>query len=180
MATTLDAIQDLLKGKQTTAPRQHSGEGIFFASKVADLLTIQSFGKKLIFNNLINDIFIRDIKTTKGTKVIFSINPKSKKNLQQIFKNYSGEAYGFSKTKVAVKLYELRNEYISRSQGRRIMVGLEKFKHITLDFKGVKTVDQGFADEIFHVWQNNHPKIIITYQNASENVKFMIKRAQNE
>ncbi|MDP3142918.1 MAG: ATP-binding protein, partial [Candidatus Omnitrophota bacterium] len=46
----LEAIQDLIKGKQTTAPKQHSGEGIFFTSKVADILTFQSSAKKLIFH----------------------------------------------------------------------------------------------------------------------------------
>jgi hypothetical protein len=38
----LEAIQDLLKGKQTTMPKSHSGEGIFFTSKIADNLTISS------------------------------------------------------------------------------------------------------------------------------------------
>jgi len=179
LSTTLDAIQDLLKGKQTTAPNEHSGEGIFFTSKVADILTIQSSNKKLIFNNLIGDIFIRDVKSIGGTKVTFTINTKGKKNLQQVFKTYSGKAYGFTKTKVAVKLYELGSEYISRSQARRIMTGLEKFKHVVLGFKGVKTVGQGFADEVFRVWQKNHPEIMIESKNMNENVKFMIKRAQN-
>ncbi|MBI5466433.1 MAG: DUF4325 domain-containing protein [Candidatus Kerfeldbacteria bacterium] len=177
LKTTMEAIQDLLKGKQTTAPRRHTGEGIFFTSKVADVLAIQSSGKKLIFDNLIGDVFIRDIRPTKGTKVIFTIGFKSKRSLRQVFKDYSGEAYGFSKTKVAVRLYELGSEYISRSQARRVMAGLEKFKHITLDFKGVTIVGQGFADEVFRVWQNKHPNIDITFQNTNENVGFMIKWA---
>ncbi|GAH25948.1 unnamed protein product, partial [marine sediment metagenome] len=32
LSSEMDAIQDLLKGKQTTAPSYHSGEGIFFTS----------------------------------------------------------------------------------------------------------------------------------------------------
>ncbi len=36
LASELEAMQDLLKGKTTTAPHAHSGEGIFFTSKVAD------------------------------------------------------------------------------------------------------------------------------------------------
>ena len=46
----MEAIQDLLKGKQTTAPEAHSGEGIFFTSKVSSVLTIQSSHKKLIYS----------------------------------------------------------------------------------------------------------------------------------
>lgn len=40
LASNMEAIQNLLKGKETTAPKAHSGEGIFFTSKAADILTI--------------------------------------------------------------------------------------------------------------------------------------------
>jgi len=71
-------------------------------------------------------------------------------------------------------------EYISRSQARRILVGLEKFKTIMLDFKDVKVVGQGFSDEVFRIWKMRHPEINIISQNVNENVNFMIKRAQAE
>lgn len=173
----LEAIQDLLKGKQTTAPKEHTGEGIFFTSKVADLLTIQSSTKKLIFNNILNDVFIREVKKIKGTKVSFAISAKSKTNLNHIFKQYSEGAFTFNKTITRVALYKLDSAFISRSQARRILSGLEKFKKIVLDFKGVETVGQAFADEVFRVWQNRHPDIAIGYNNAGENIVFMIKRA---
>lgn len=173
----LEAIQDLLKGKQTTAPEEHTGEGIFFTSKAADRLVIQGSDKRLIFDNILDDIFVKDSKTKKGTRVKFEISINSKTDLGKIFREYSGEAFEFSKTRVIVDLYELDNVYISRSQARRILSGLEKFKMIILDFKDVETIGQAFADEVFRVWQNNHPKIIIDYQNANENVLFMIKRA---
>lgn len=180
LKNTLEAIQDLLKGKQTTAPRQHTGEGIFFTSKVADVFTIQSSGKKLIFNNLVRDIFIRNIKFARGTKVIFLISIKSKRQLQEVFRIYTGTAYGFSKTRVVVKLYELGSEYISRSQARRVVAGLEKFKHVILDFGGVNTVGQGFTDEVFRVWHKQHPGINLEVENADENARFMIFRAQEK
>lgn len=176
LGSELEAIQDLLKGKQTTAPREHSGEGIFFTSKAADILTIQSSNKKLIFNNRLSDIFIEDIKAFSGTKVTFAISTDSKKELKKIFDEYTNQFLEFSKTKVRVKLYKLGTDYISRSQARRVLVGLEKFKIIILDFSGVKTVGQAFVDEIFRVWQKNHLKIKIVEQNANDNIIFMIKR----
>lgn len=173
----MEAIQDLLKGKQTTAPEGHSGEGIFFTSKVADLLTIQSSKKKLIFNNIVDDVFVHDVKKTKGTKVVFVISLKSKRRIENIFKKYAGDLYEFSKTVVAVRLYKMDNAYISRSQARRVMTGLDKFKTIVLDFKNIKTVGQAFADEIFRVWQGHHRGIRVEYKNANENIEFMIRRA---
>ena len=50
-----EAIQDLLKGKTTTAPKAHSGEGIFFTSKIADLFILESYGYKLTIDNKIKD-----------------------------------------------------------------------------------------------------------------------------
>lgn len=173
----LEAIQDILKGKQTTAPKEHTGEGVFFTSKVSDKLIIRSFGKKLIIDNIINDIFIEDIKPVRGTIVKFEIEAKSKKSLDKIFKKYSEKAFSFDKTEVTVDLYNIDSSYISRSQARRILSGLTKFKKIILDFNNVKTVGQAFADEVFRVWQDRHPSIKIIYKNANKNILFMIKRA---
>jgi len=172
-----EAVQDLLKGKQTTAPKEHTGEGIFFTSKVGDMLIIQSSNKKIIFNNILDDIFIKDVKYTIGTKVNFLISTKSKINLSNIFKRYSEGAFIFNTTRTRVSLYKLDSDFISRSQARRILSGLDKFKRIILDFKGVDTVGQAFADEVFRVWKKRHPNIKIEYKNANSNIVFMIKRA---
>ena len=66
---------------------------------------------------------------------------------------------------------------MSRSQARRLILGLDKFKIIVLDFNKVKTIGQSFADEIFRVFQNNHPDITIETINCCKAVEFMIKRA---
>ncbi len=177
LASNMEAIQDLLKGKQTTAPEAHSGEGIFFTSRAADILTIRSSGKKLVFNNPLADVFIKDIRKTAGTKVNFSVNVKTKKRLDDIFRKYTDSSFEFSKTGVIVRLYRIGPECISRSQARRIVSGLEKFKTIILDFKGMDTIGQAFSDEIFRVWRSSHPSIEVISKNANDNVEFMIKRA---
>jgi anti-sigma regulatory factor (Ser/Thr protein kinase) len=174
------AIQDLLKGKQTTEPASHSGEGIFFTSKVGDIFTIQSSGKKLIFDNLIKDIFLSDVNGGgKGTKVIFSISLDSKTRISDIFSAYTDDSFQFTKTEVTIKLYEEDANYVSRSQARRLLSGLEKFNTIILDFKGIDTIGQAFADEIFRVWKDKYPGKDIVPRNAGENAAFMIKRAMS-
>ena len=175
LKSDLEAVQDLTKGKQTTAPLAHSGEGIFFTSKVADKLTFLSSDKKLLFDNFIGDIFLENAKSRKGTTVHFLLRADSDRNLSDIFKAYTSDSYDFSKTIVDIKLYKIDTEYISRSQARRMLTGLEKFKKIVLDFKGVKIVGQAFADEVFRVWQQKHPDIDIEAVNTDENIDFMIK-----
>ncbi len=173
-----EAIQDLLKGKQTTAPDFHSGEGIFFTSRVGQTLVIHSSTKKLTFNNVIHDVFVAPMKELQGTKVIFTVSLWSRTQLEAVFRQYTGSSYEFAKTEVAVRLYAAGTSYVSRSQARRIVAGLDKFTAIILDFKNVAAVGQAFADEIFRVFQANHPQITIRAINANEAVSFMLKRAE--
>ncbi|MBN1525940.1 MAG: DUF4325 domain-containing protein [Spirochaetales bacterium] len=178
LKSELEAIQDLLKGKETTASSKHSGEGIFFTSKIADNLIIKSFEKKLVFDNIIHDVYITNVKSFKGTQVVFSINSKSDNNLADLFSRFTDESFHFNKTIVRVKLYEQEVEYVSRSQARRILAGLDKFKTIELDFDNVATAGQAFADEIFRVWAHTHPEVTLVPKSANENIQFMINRAK--
>jgi anti-sigma regulatory factor (Ser/Thr protein kinase) len=174
LKSELEAIQDLLKGKQTTDPERHSGEGIFFTSKIADTFVIKSSTKKLTYDNLHNEIFIEEGKKILGTRVEFWINKKTKNDLEKIFQQFTGEEFEFGKSVVKVELYKTDVNYISRSQARRLTSGLDKFKEVILDFKNVETIGQGFADEVFRVWQKFHPSVKIIINNENENIQFMI------
>ncbi|MEK6599384.1 MAG: STAS-like domain-containing protein, partial [Deltaproteobacteria bacterium] len=185
LKSELEAIQDLLKGKTTTAPKSHSGEGIFFTSKAGDLFILDSFGHQLIVNNEIPDVFVKTTKEMKrGTRVIFKLYITSKRHLNELFRQYTkltkDSDYGFDKTKIQVKLYTIGDVHISRSQSRRVLSGLEKFKIIIFDFDKVPVVGQAFADEIFRVFHNKHPHITLEEVNMNEGVKFMVERAKNE
>ena len=178
LKTEMEAIEDLIKGKQTTAPEAHSGEGIFFTSKMGDNLTIKSSGKTLLFDNIINDVFVENSRAIQGTRVTFSISLVSNKIMKDIFAKYTDDSFEFSKTDVKIRLYKMGTEYISRSQARRVLSGLEKFKYITLDFEGITIAGQAFCDEMFRVWKAKHPNKTIAYKNANDNIDFMIKRAK--
>jgi len=177
----LEAIQELLKGKTTTMPHSHSGEGIFFTSKIVDVFTLDSFEYRLRIDNLIDDVFVDKIDNTPGTQVTFEINRSSDKHLNDIFREYEAKpgSYAFDKTKVHVKLYKAGTIYISRSQARRLLANLEKYRVIILDFTGITTIGQAFADEIFRVFSANHPDVRIEPINITETVKFMIDRVES-
>ncbi|MBN1664399.1 MAG: DUF4325 domain-containing protein [Deltaproteobacteria bacterium] len=176
IGTAIEAIQALLKGKETTAPEAHSGEGIFFTSRIADFMSIRSFEKKLVFDNVGHDIYVKDTKSVSGTRVDFVLNVKSKKKLIDLFSQYTDASQQFSKTGVKVKLYYQDVDYVSRSQARRLLIGIEKFKTVEIDFKDVDTIGQAFADEVFRVWQANHKDIKFEIKNANENIMLMINR----
>ncbi len=174
----LEAVEHLLKGKQTTDPKRHSGQGIFFTSKIADKFILKSTNTGLIFDNTVDDVIIEDVKSFKGTKVIFILKQKSRKDLGHLFNQYQDNEYEFDKTKLSINISMTGKygEYVSRSEAKRLLFGLEKFKRIVLDFKKVKGIGQGFADEIFRVFKSDNPTIKIEAINMSPSIEFMIKR----
>lgn len=181
LKSELEAMQDLLKGKVTTDPKAHTGEGIFFTSKAADRFVLESFGYRMVVDNIIPDVFFQEEKRiNRGTRVVITIARASDRHLNKIFEKYQSKpgSYAFDKTEVRVRLFTMGTVYVSRSQARRILVGLEKFKKIVLDFDRVPNVGQAFADEIFRVFQSRYPKISIEPINMNETVKFMVERVE--
>ncbi len=181
LRSEFESMQDLLKGKTTTHPQAHSGEGIFFTSKVADLFVLESFGHALRVDNNVNDIFFQEIKPgKKGTKVSFSLSTNTTKHLKDIFSKYETDHDNpdFDKTEIQIKLYTIGTIYVSRSQARRVLTGLERFKTIVLNFENVPTVGQAFADEVFRVFQQRNIHIKIIPINMNEAVKYMIDRVE--
>lgn len=88
------------------------------------------------------------------------------------------EEFGFTKTHVPVELARYEGEnLISRSQARRLLARFERFKEVFLDFKGVVSIGQAFADEIFRVYFFEHPEVKIVYAQANPDVDAMIRRA---
>lgn len=182
------AILELAKGKFTTDPNSHTGEGIFFSSKVADRFLI--FSDSLIFfgdNSEDNTTPIPDDfnkEKQQGTLVYFEITLNRTTTVAEIFNRYTEapDDYGFSKTIVPVHLLDYREEnpiFVSRSQAKRLLVRFERFANIVLDFNDVTEIGQGFADEIFRVFTSQHPDTKISYINAVPLVENMIKRAQS-
>jgi anti-sigma regulatory factor (Ser/Thr protein kinase) len=185
LKSELEAIQDILKGKTTTIPKSHTGQGIFFTSKASDVFILDSFGHQMTVNNRTHDVVARRIGANKrGTRVIFRIKTNSHKHLSDVFKKYTNlkddSDYGFDKTEIRVKLYTAGGVNISRSQARRILHGLEKFRIISFDFDKVPMIGQAFADEIYRVFHNKYPSIELQEINMNEAVKFMIERAKTD
>lgn len=171
----LEALEHLLKGKQTTQPERHSGEGIFFTSRIADVFKIKSHSILLTIDNQKEEVFIKEEPFGKGTEVIFKILKQSRKSLSDLFQKFSNAEQIFDRNEIRV-LVSSKVGNLSRSEAKRLLVGLEKFSRITFDFLGVKEIGQGFADEIFRVFPRFHPHIKVDYDNAIPTVEFMIRR----
>ena len=104
---------------------------------------------------------------------------QSEMTLAQLFDKYAADgSAGFDKTIVPVSLAEFGQEsLISRSQAKRVLVRIDRFKEAIFDFEDVSTVGQAFADEIFRVFAIAHPSVNLRVANANSDVKRMIELA---
>ena len=60
-----------------------------------------------------------------------------------------------------------------------LLAGLARYKKIILNFAGVDVIGQAFADEIFRVFNIEHPKIQFEAISMSDSVKLMMEHARN-
>ena len=185
-----DAVIALFAGKLTTNSQEHSGEGIFFSSRVMDNFIIVSSNRffthdkyerefhqnmSLMEENEIRNAFLDQ----KGTTVLMELSNNSKRELEEVFDMFSTVDRGFYKTQMPVKNAITSGFAVSRSQARRLCSSFDKFEVVELDFRDVDEISQAFAHEIFVVYQNRHPNIEFEVKNANDSILDMIKRVKN-
>lgn len=176
LASDLEALQELSKGKLTTLPQGHTGEGIFFTSKVADRFELESGRLVWLVDNVRDDVGVGVVRPRRGTRVRFEASTKPRRKLADVFAEYTDD-FQFTKTRIVVKLFALGTRFISRSEARRVLTGLDRFAEAVLDFRGVDEVGQGFADELFRVWAIEHRATKLTPVHMNDPVAFMVGRA---
>lgn len=178
------ALFELSKGKLTTDPDNHTGEGIFFTSRVFDKFEIDSKG--LNFSHRENKEFdflddsIMPIDEV-GTLVYMFIQRDSTRKNKDIFDEYSSgpEDFHFNKTIIPIRLAQYENEkLVSRSQAKRVLTRIDKFQNVIFDFEAVSTIGQAFADEIFRVYAQKNPNIVLFPVNMNEYVSKMVKKVK--
>lgn len=186
------AILELSKGKLTTDRTKHTGEGIFFTSRMFDKFVIRSGGlnyfgptKGKDDERLIESSIYKWLTKSKhgtefgqGTWVVMEIATDATQATNDIFDKYVDDDARFSRTHVPLTLAKYEGEnLVSRSQARRLLARIERFSEVELDFRGITGIGQAFADEIFRVWAREHPHVKIVPQNVSDDVGKMIRHA---
>lgn len=185
------AILELAKGKLTTDESHHTGEGIFFASRMFDSFSISSatltfghdteFGDDWLIEDREEEIDATGITGLMSTVIKMTISTDSKRKAKEVFDRYADpevDDYSFSKTRVPLRLAQYGQDLlVSRSQARRILARFDRFREVFLDFSAVESIGQAFADEIFRVYATEHPEMKLTAVNANKQVSRMIRRA---
>jgi anti-sigma regulatory factor (Ser/Thr protein kinase) len=179
------AVLELAKGKVTTDPVHHTGEGIFFTSRMFDSFSINSGNIWFAHNREKEDgaepldwIFEdEDPQREQGTVVHMDLRNNVSRTPKEVFDQFtSEEEYGFTRTVIPVRLAQYGDEkLVSRSQAKRLLAGIDRFKVVMLDFDGVATIGQAFADEVFRVFVAAHPEVELYVEHVSTPVQEMIR-----
>ncbi|RYZ79192.1 MAG: DUF4325 domain-containing protein, partial [Proteobacteria bacterium] len=178
LADHYEAAGELAKGKRTTDPKHHSGDGIFLSSRMADAFHLEANGLSYLYNESIDDWTIRPGKRNKGTYLSLHFDRASEKTTQNVFDRYAAglEPAWLSPRLVAPYVLNLpEGSFASRSEAKKLLVGAEDFQKIMINFQNVEEVGQGFADEMFRVWQSAHPHVQIDVSHANEFIQRMIR-----
>lgn len=170
------ALQAISKGKTTTDPEHHTGQGLFFSSKAVDLFVLEANGLRWTIDNLLGDQAVGDASGRSGTRVSWQLDNRTSRVLGSVFDEFTDEDLQFSRSRAAVRLFETGSTFVSRSEAKRLAEGLERFDEVEMDFRGVTEVGQGFVDEIFRVWAQGHPNVRLIPTGMSAAVEAMVRR----
>jgi anti-sigma regulatory factor (Ser/Thr protein kinase) len=178
------ALFELSKGKLTTAPSKHSGQGVFFTSRMFDLFDIDANGLRFNHRQDSPHDLLREAKGVfhDGTAVFMRISLLSERTPNDIYEQFtsSPEEFNFSKTVVPMKLATFGDEQlVSRSQAKRLIARFDRFKTVILDFDGVQEIGQAFADELVRVYGSDHPDVELLPANMTEQIRKMWQRAKS-
>ncbi|MDR1207317.1 MAG: STAS-like domain-containing protein [Rickettsiales bacterium] len=176
-----EVVTEIAKGKFTTDKARHSGEGLFFTSRIADKFFIWSHRISWMHHREREDwVFDENVKNDwNGTSVSLILGNNSGVIIKDVFDQYGNP--DFNSTVIPVVLMDADGMgLVSRSQAKRLLARLESFDIVFMDFKGVKNVGQAFADEIFRVFKISHPRVRINEINTENSVQDMINRAKNK
>jgi anti-sigma regulatory factor (Ser/Thr protein kinase) len=172
------AALELSKGKLSSQPERHSGRGLFFTSRLADVLDVHA--NHSAFQCRAWDGARWQTKPAlpeRGTSVFVGIALDSTRCVDAVLRSHSldGQAYAFERTTVPLQLLTgAQSGLESRAQAKRAATRLPQFRRAEIDFAGIAAVGHGFADELFRVFAGAHPAVELVPLNMAPRVRALV------
>lgn len=172
------AMLELSKGKLTSAPDRHSGHGLFFTSRLADVFDLHA-NQSAFQSRAWEARRWRSGKPASrvGTSIYLAITLDTPRTLDAVLRAHSADAasYGFERTSVPLHLIAGSGQALaSRADAKRVAARLSSFRCAEIDFEGISDVGHGFADELFRVFQREHPALELAPLHMAPQVAAMV------
>ena len=179
LSTNHEAVLELTKGKFTTDPERHSGEGLFYTARMFDEFHLMSGEIFLRLRANEHDWWLEGVDRLDGTHVEMEIALGSPRTTLEVYERFAHQKGDLSldRTTLAVRMLEPQGGgLVSRSQAKRLVARLEQFRTVVLDFGGVSEIGPAFADEVFRVFTRSHPDVRLVPMNTEPAVEAMIRK----
>ena len=172
------AMLELSKGKLTSQPLRHSGQGLFFTSRLADVFDLHA-NESAFQKRAWEGPGWRPQRALKheGSSVYASFALDTPRTLEAVRKAHSldGLGLGFERTVVPLRVITSAVTGLeSRAQARRVGARLNQFRRVELDFAGVTDIGHAFADELMRVLARAVPAVELVPLNMSPAVAAMV------
>jgi anti-sigma regulatory factor (Ser/Thr protein kinase) len=159
------AMFELSKGKLTSEPDRHTGRGLFFTSRLADVFDLHANQTAFQYRGWDRRSWFKSRPIARqGTSIYMGFALDTTRTVDSVLRAYSadGEGYAFERTSVALQLIvDTQTGLESRAQAKRVASRLQNFVRAEVDFSGIADVGHGFADELFRVFRRQHPALEI-------------------
>ncbi len=171
------AMLELSKGKLTSDPARHSGHGLFFTSRLADVFDIHANAAAFQCRSWERQAWRTGRPAAHhGTSVYVAIAIDTARTLDAVLQAHHGAAgHGLARTSVRLHLLAGADGVLaSRAEARRAAARLAQFEHAEINFDGVTDVGHGFADELFRVFSGDHPGVELQATGMSPAVQAVV------
>jgi anti-sigma regulatory factor (Ser/Thr protein kinase) len=176
------AMLELSKGKLSSQPERHTGRGLYFTARIADILDLHANDSAFQHRAWQRHQWACTRPATRhGTSVFVAISLDSTLSLDAVMRDHSldGAGYGFERTVVPLQvLTSARGGLESRAQARQVAARLVQFRRAELDFDGIAEVGHSFADELFRVFAREHPGVELVPTRTSPRVTALLASIQ--
>jgi anti-sigma regulatory factor (Ser/Thr protein kinase) len=172
------AMLELAKGKLSSRPDRHSGRGLFYTAKLADVVDLHANNAAFQQRDWQREQWQRGRPAcARGSAVYVAICLDTERTLDGVLRRYSldGAGYGFERTVVPLQLITApQHSLSSRAQAQRVAARLVQFRRAEIDFDGLADVGPAFADELFRVFGAGHPDLQLVPLNMAPRVAEMV------
>jgi anti-sigma regulatory factor (Ser/Thr protein kinase) len=179
------AMLELSKGKLTTQPERHSGRGLFFSSRLADVFDIHANSAAFQHRAWEPKSWRTGRPASQqGTSIYMAIALDTPRTLDAVLQAHSasGQGYDFTRTSVPLLLIAGAQDssLASRADAKRAALRLAQFSQAELNFNGINHVGHAFADELFRVFAQTQPGVQLLPTGMNTQVAAMINSVQQQ
>lgn len=164
------AMLELAKGKLTSTPDRHCGQGLFFTAQTADVFDLHAnasaFQRRAWEAGGAGRWHTQRPAPHAGTSVYVAFSLDTPRTLAQVRAAHSvaGDGRAFDRTRVPLALLAgTEQALVSRAEARRVAARLDGFSEVALDCDGVGQLGPAFMDELMRV---NPPKARLHWLKA--------------